>query len=157
MGGASLSTGAVMTVSEDDLAAVLDHCRVLAAGADQLVAVARDRDAAVTVALVAWRGPLARAFAERSSEEAVDLAVVVRGLRDEADDWARVWADTVNAVNRARHDARVEEFSGARSVGERLVDVLVGDDAGDQVGPFVEVAVPTARAGFAPTGGLERF
>ncbi len=151
------SEEAVMAVSEDDLAAVLDYCRALAAGADQLELAARDRDAAVTAALVAWRGPLARAFAVRSSEEAVDLAAVVRGLRDEADDWARVWADTVNAVNRARHDARVEEFSGARSMGERLVDVLAGDDSDDQVRPFIEVAVPTTRTGYAPTGGLERF
>lgn len=138
----------VAGVTSDDLDAVLAHCRALWAGAEQVEAAGRARDGAVTGALVGWRGPLARTFAERATAEAEELAAVVRALRAEAEAWAGVWADTVNTVNRARREAQVAEVSGARSP---------GDDPGALVAPFTPVAVPSAATGFAPTGGLVWF
>ncbi len=100
---------------------------------------------------------MVRCSRRRASDESSDLRSVIAGLRDEADAWARVWADTVNAVNRDRRQARVGEISAARGVGERLVDIVAGDDSTEHLRHYLPVLVPTAATRYAPTGGLERF
>jgi hypothetical protein len=145
------------TVTDDDLDEVLGYCRALLDGAEELEAAGGARGVAIDDALRAWRGPLARDFAQRMTVEADDQAAVARLLRDEADAWAEIWADTVNRANRARHAARVEEVAAARSLGEQLVDVFVGDDSPAEVRSFEEVRVPIAATRYAPTGGLERY
>ena len=144
-------------VSEFELDAVLDHCRALLDAAEHAEAAGSARSVRVEAALVAWQGPFGRDFRSRAEQEADDLRDVVDGLRSEADEWAQVWADTVNAVNEQRHQARVDEISGARGFGERTFDHLVGDDSEDMVRDLERVSVPTAETRYAATGGLERF
>jgi hypothetical protein len=146
-----------VVISEFELDAVLAHCRALLDVAGQVEVAGSARSVTVEAALVAWQGPFGRDFRVRAEREADDLRVVVDGLRGEADEWARVWADTVNAINEQRHQARVEEISAARGFGERTFDRLVGDDSEDMVRDLEWVSVPTADTRYAATGGLERF
>ena len=141
-----------MRVSEDDLAEILAYCRALADGADQLEAANRDRMAAIEGAMSAWRGPHCRQFAVRAEAELDEVAAVASRLRAEAAAWARAWADTVNEENHRRWQARVEAVTEPQWTAGRLADLTHGTS--EVVRPFVAVPVPTAEAGFAPTGGL---
>lgn len=90
-------------------------------------------------------------------QEAEDLTARSRELLDDADAWARVWADTVNQINQQRGDAAVQRLRDERGFGEQLVDVFHGDDSKDHVPTVQPVSVPTAQTRFAATGGLESF
>lgn len=144
-------------VSEDDLHQVLSHCRALLDAAAELVAVGSRRGIEIAEALIAWQGPHGRTFRDRVDAEATDLRLSIAGLRRDADAWAQVWADTVNHQNRQAREAKVAEVTGARSVGERFVDLFVGDDSADLVGELEAVTVPVAGTRYAATGGLVRW
>lgn len=146
-----------MAVSEYELAAILDHCRALIDAADQFEDYASARADNARRAKVQWEGPYRDEFGSRFEEEADDLGRRVRGLRSEADDWAIVWAETVNTLNQERHQQAVDEISSNRGLGESFVDVFVGDDSSEQVRPYQPVSVPTRSSRYAATGGLETF
>ena len=93
----------------------------------------------------------------RMSDEADDLTARSRELLDDADAWARIWADTVDQMNRRRRDDAVERRRNERGVGKQIVDIFHGDDSDDLVRPFESVAVPMAQTRYAATGGLESF
>lgn len=144
-------------MSEQELTEVLRHCRAMADAADDVQGLADRRADEAARTLSAWRGPHAEAF--RSNLRSDDLSVrqCVLALRHEADSWAQLWADSINAENRRRHEAAVGEVSARRGLGEQLVDVFVGDDSADQVEEFIPVAVPSAERRYAPTAELVRY
>lgn len=146
-----------MSVSEFELSKILAHCRDLADAGAQLNnrAVGRYRVAADAQRL--WSGDHGDTFRSRMEYEAQELSSVARGLMTEADEWAHVWAQTVNQINRRRREAAVQQVRDQRGVGEQIIDVFVGDDSDQLVRAFHPVAVPTAASGYAPTGGLESF
>lgn len=144
-------------VSEADLHLVLSHCRALLDAAEELVAAGSRRGIEIAEALAVWHGPHGRTFRDRVEAEATDLRLAAAGLRREADAWAQVWADTVNHQNRQAHEAKVAEIAGARSVGERFVDLFVGDDSAEQIAELEAVATPVAGTRYAATGGLVRW
>jgi len=146
-----------VAVTEWELVAVLDHCRSLIDAADQLGHVGRQRDWRAEAAVRHWEGPHRVTFDARYADESADLAHRASGLRSEADDWARIWAESVNRINQQRRQDAVDQISSQRSVGESFVDLFVGDDSGQQVRAFQAVAVPTAATRYAATGGLETF
>lgn len=129
-----------MTVTEEELAAVLRHCRALAAAADELSTLLQRRVAAAEGALARWRGPSARAFAARTAADDDAARAGIRLLRVEADAWARAWADAVNE-HRARQAAEPATVDGGIMHGRPL-------------GRYEPVPVPRAESGYAPTGGL---
>ena len=104
-----------------------------------------------------WEGEFRDTFVIRMDHELIDLAARVNGLRAEADEWAAVWAETVNHVNQQRRADAVDRISDARGTGEQFVDIFVGDDSGEQVREVRPVPVPTAASRYAATGGLETF
>lgn len=146
-----------MAVTEAELAAVLNHCRSLLDAAERLATARMTRGDEATQALGQWRGPYAEVFAGEVDAESRDWTVRVAGFRAEADEWAWVWADTVNRINRTRREAAVDEISSQRGFGETLVDLAVGDDSGEQVREFEPVGVPVAATRYRATGGLESF
>jgi len=146
-----------MSLSEADLALVLAHCRDLLDASTQLNSLAVGRHQAAFDARRQWEGEHEVTFGLRMGAEAEDLSARSRELLDDADAWARVWADAVNNINQQRRDAAVEQRRNERGVGERFVDVFHGDDSDDLVPPVEVVAVPTASTHYAATGGLELF
>lgn len=146
-----------MPVTQTDLDAVLRHCRTLADVADELTAVARARADAATEALRRWNGDFAEVFEARIDDEAIDLADRARDLRSDADAWARIWADTLNAENRRRRSQAVEDERNRRGAGEQFVDFFHGDDSDAQVRPYHDVPTPSAASGYLATGELEFF
>ncbi len=146
-----------MSLSELDLAQILAHCRDLLDAATQLNGLATGRYDAAYRATRRWTGEHAETFAARLDAEAEDLAARSRELKQDADDWARIWADTVAAINRERREAAVDRVRSERGFGEQLVDIVHGDDSADLVQPFTSVRVPTAAERYAATGGLESF
>ena len=146
-----------MSLSESDLAQVLAHCRDLLDASTQLEDLAVGRHEAAVEARHRWEGEHEVTFGLRMGSEADDLTACSRELADDADAWARIWADTVNQINRQRRDAAVEQLRRERGIGERFIDVFHGDDSDGLVPPVELVAVPTARTRYAATGGLESF
>lgn len=146
-----------MLMSEQDLADALRHCRTMADTAEELRSIANRRLEETTRMLQTWRGPHAETFRGGLQREGLLVQRCVDALRSEADEWARLWADTVNDENRRRHEAAVAAVSAQRGVGEHVVDLFVGDDSGGQVRDFVRVAVPTASQRYAPTGELVHY
>lgn len=146
-----------MPLSEADLAQILAHCRDLLDASTQLNHLAVGRYAAAFEARRRWEGEHEVTFGLRMSDEADDLTARSRELLDDADAWARIWADTVDQMNRRRRDDAVEQRRNERGVGEQLVDIVHGDDSDDLVRPFESVPVPTAQTRYAATGGLESF
>jgi hypothetical protein len=144
-------------MTDGDLEAVLIHARALVDGADQLDWVRSDRAAAATQALLRWQGPHADTFEARISEEDDLLQRRAQDLRREADEWAGVWAETVNRINAERHQAAVDEVRSRRGFGEQFFDMFVGDDSDQFVPPYHRVSVPSAATGFQATGGLENY
>ena len=145
-----------MPLSETDLAQVLAHCRDLLDASTQLDSLAVGRHGAAVEARRRWEGEHELAGL-RMEGEADDLTACSRELLDDADAWARTWADTVNQINRQRREAAVEQLRSERGFGERFVDVFHGDDSDGLVHPVELVAVPTAQTRYAATGGLESF
>lgn len=146
-----------MSVSEADLLTILSHCRDLLAAANELEAIRGDRHERIGVATRQWRGPHARTFGQRIGDEGLDIDSRITGLKNDADEWASIWARTVNEINTARRDAAVDAERNSRSFGESFVDVFVGDDSNDMVRSYTPVDVPTAATNYAATGGLEYF
>ncbi|MGH1490131.1 MAG: hypothetical protein ACRBK7_12185 [Acidimicrobiales bacterium] len=146
-----------MSVSEFELARILAHCRELLDAGSQLNNRAVGRHRVAADALRRWSGQHGETFRARLDDEAEDLSAVSRSLRAEADEWAWVWAQTVNDINRRRREAAVERAQELRGVGEQIIDVFHGDDSEQQVRSFDLVAVPTAASRYAATGGLETF
>lgn len=130
-----------MTVTEEELAAVLRHCRSLLAAAEELAMLLERRVGLVEEALVRWRGPTAVAFAAQAGSDDAVARAAVGLLRAEADAWARAWADAVND-----HNAR------------RWVEQAGGVDGGVMsrrpLAGFERVIPPRAEQGYAPTGVL---
>ena len=104
-----------------------------------------------------WRGPHARTFAARATDEELETGTCVTLLHEQADDWAQLWADTVNEINRQRRESAVTELSSSRGFLERTADRLLSDDSGDLVAGFVPVVVPQADQRYAATGGLVSY
>lgn len=146
-----------MSLSEFELAQILVHCRQLFDASTQLNYLAVGRHRVAFDARRGWVGEHADTFGLRMEQEAVDLTARSRELLDDADAWARVWADTVNQINQQRRDAAVQRLRDERGFGEQLVDVFHGDDSKDHVPTVRPVSVPTAQTRYAPTGGLESF
>lgn len=146
-----------MSLTEADLSRVLDHARQLQDAADQLRAIGRSRGDAVVDALVDWEGWTADTFALRATDDDRELLALANRLDAQAQDWAEVWADTVNLINADRREAAVKAEKESRGAGERFVDTFVGDDSDELVREFEPVRVPRADRGFAPTGGLETY
>lgn len=146
-----------MAVSQYELDAILDHCRSLIDAADEFDAAAGARADKASSAKTRWEGPFRREFNDRSDYESSDLDSRVRGFRTEADQWAQIWADTVNKINTERQQAAVDQISSNRGFGESFVDVFVGDDSHEQVRSVEPVSVPSEATRFAATGGLESF
>lgn len=146
-----------MAVSEYELNAILDHCRSLIDAADQFEESATHRTEKARIAKAKWEGPFRGDFNFRLDEELADLANRARAFRSEADQWAQIWADTVNEMNERRRESAINEISSRRGFGESFVDVFVGDDSHEQVRPHEPVTVPTAESRYSATGGLEMF
>ena len=146
-----------MSLSELELSQILDNCRQLLDASTQLNYLAVRRHDVAFNARRLWVGEHADTFGSRMEAEAEDLIARSRELLDDADAWARVWADTVNQINQQRRDAVVQRLSDERGYGEQLVDVFHGDDSKDHVPTMQPVSVPMAQTRFAPTGGLESF
>jgi len=144
-----------MSLSESDLAQILAHCRDLLDASTQLNHLAVGRHERAWLTRRRWEGELEVTFGHRMQDEADDLSARSRELLDDADAWARVWADTVNELNRQRREAAVERRRSERGFGEQFVDIFHGDDSDDLVRSVEPVAVPTAQARYAATGGLE--
>lgn len=146
-----------MPVSEYELSAILDHCRRLIDAADQFDDAAGSRRNKAVTATEKWEGPFRVDFGQRFEYEAIDLAAKARSFRSEADEWANIWAETVNEINEQRRKEAVDQIKSQRSFGESFVDIFVGDDSGDQVRAYQPVTVPTEASRYAATGGLESF
>jgi len=146
-----------MSLSEHDLAQILEHCRDLHDAAAQLNHLAVSRYAAADDARGTWQGEHEVTFARRMEAEADELTARSEGLVADADSWARVWADTVNQINQQRRDDAVERERNSRGFGEQFVDIFHGDDSDLQVRQIELVSVPTAASRYAATGGLEDF
>ena len=144
-------------VGEEDLDLVLVHCRALLDGAEDLDGAQGDWSASADEALGAWTGPHARTFAARASDNHAAAAVCSGLLREEADQWAWVWAETVNMLNQQRRENAVADMSSTRGLGEQFGDLFLGDESGDRVAEFESVAVPRAENRYAATGGLVSF
>ena len=146
-----------MSLSEFDLAQILAHCRDLLDASTQLNYLAVGRNEMAWRARRRWEGEHEVAFGLRMEGEADDLSARSRELLNDADAWARVWADTVNEINRQRREAAVEQRRAERGFGERFVDVFRGDDSEDLVRSVQLVVVPTAQTRYVATGGLELY
>lgn len=146
-----------MSLNQADLDAVLRHCRTLLNLAEQLRSEARTRADSATEALADWNGDFADVFRTRMDDEAIDLANRARDLLTDADSWARIWADALNAENRRRRARAVEDEKNQRGFGERFVDVFHGDDSGSQIRPYHDAPDPTAATRYQATGSLESF
>jgi hypothetical protein len=146
-----------MALTESDLTEILLHCRDLAAAADHLDGLNISRGADAETLLNFWVGPHADTFGQRAGDDSQSMRDRSRNLRAEADEWARVWADTVNQINSQRREDAVEAERHRRGTGEQFFDIFLGDDSDDQVRDYVPVPVPTAASGYAATGGLETF
>lgn len=143
-----------MATFEQDLADILRHCRAMIDVADDVEAVVRVRAEDAERALRSWRGPKAEHFRTRQQAEALTARQCLDLLRNEADEWARVWAETVNEENRRRHQAAVDAVRARRGLGEQFVDLFVGDDSELHIAEVEPVAVPSAGQRYAPTGRL---
>lgn len=146
-----------MSLTEQELAPILVHCRELLFAEKQLEGIKGERAEKVEQALDHWQGSHGRTFSDRTEDEGRDIDARIAGLRTEADAWARAWADTVNQINGARREAAVEDERNSRGTGESFVDFFVGDDSDQMVRSYTQVEVPTAETQYASTGGLERF
>ena len=146
-----------MSLYEADPAQIPAHCRDLLDASIQLNHLAVGRNAAAFEARRHWEGEHEVTCGLRMSDEADDLTARSRELLDDADAWARIWADTVDQMNRRRRDDAVERRRNERGVGKQIVDIFHGDDSDDLVRPFESVAVPMAQTRYAATGGLESF
>ncbi len=129
-----------MEVTDEELEAVLRHCRSLADAAEELEATGARLLTAAERALRAWTGPRADEFAAAVAEQETSLAAAGRALRAEADAWAQAWADAVNA-QRARHQALAAAEGGVGLLAHRAP----GNDQ--------PVPVPGVGTGYRPTGG----
>jgi hypothetical protein len=146
-----------MSLSEDDLALDLAHCRDLLDASTQLNSLAVGRHETAWQARRRWESEHEVTFGLRMESEADDLSARSRELLDDADAWARVWADAVNRINRERRAEAVERLRRERGVAERFVDVFHGDDTDDLVRRVDPVLVPIAQTRYSATGGLEWF
>ena len=144
-------------VTDDDLEAVLRHCRALLDAANELDAVLSSRVAEAENVLRVWSGSHARTFAARATDEDTETRGCVVLLHQQADQWAQLWADTVNEINRRRRESAVAELSSSRGFLERGADLLLGDDSGDLTAEFVAVTVPRADQRYAATGELVTY
>ena len=145
-----------MTQVQFDYDGALRLARDLHATAQRLELLLTERDHRATTALRSWRGPHGDVFRARATTEDQEARSVVGALTVEALDWAQAWADAINEQNRRNRERRVQELSDARAIGERLVDLAVGDDSDQQVADLRYISVPRAPD-FVPTGSLQRF
>ena len=132
LGSALVGKGKTVTVTESELAAVLQHCRTLQAAADEVLATMDARRPWVEAALRSWRGPTLGWIRGAVADEEYRAQVCAARLRAEADGWAQFWADVLNA-----HNSRV----GGVFQREPLTMVPVAPP-------------PAAHNGYAPTGSL---
>lgn len=146
-----------MAVSQDQVDAILAHCRALLDASGQLARIGRARGQRAVLALRAWDGPHADVFRERAKEEGADTETYSQHLRWEADRWAQIWADAVNHENARRRNLAVVALKAERGFGERQWDRVVGDDSDDLVRSLVSVSAPTDGNRYAPTGQLETY
>lgn len=126
-----------------------------------------DRGEAVAIALRVWLGPHRRSFEQLYANETESARLARRRLAEEADAWARFWADATNAriereheealeVYRARlvtHRERLERHRAATSIAPELAAAV--PHPGPRPLPPSRpdaVPVPSAAAGYRPTG-----
>lgn len=148
----------MVSVGSYELTAILDHCRSLLDASHEVRSTANVRAFKAATAKRHWEGAFKIDFTNRFDAESDDLTARSRGLKEEADAWAEVWASAVNEENERRRQEAVDAVSDARGFGEKFGDFWIGhDDSGDQVRTVEPVSVPTAETRYAPTGGLEAF
>lgn len=88
-----------MAATQSELDAILSHCRALLGAANEFDRNEQARAVKAGRAKKRWQGPYRQDFDRRSDYEGYDIATRVRGMRDEADQWADIWAYTVNQEN----------------------------------------------------------
>ncbi len=91
-----------------------------------------------------WLGPDGNTFRRNTALESDTFDEVKLALREAADSWAQAWADATDENNRREHQAKVVEERNSRGSGERIFDIVHGDDSAAVVGPAPgPVTVPT--------------
>lgn len=121
-----------------------------------LEAALDERSGAADDASAAWTGPYGDEFRLMAASDDDEARRLASSLHVAALDWAEAWADAMTEQNRRNRQLRIDELSGTRGSGERMVDLMEGDDSADQVAPVDYVPRPHSPD-FWPTATLQLF
>ena len=145
-----------MTDVEFDFDGSLRLARTLYDLSKWLEAALDERSGAADDGSAAWTGPYGDDFRVMAASDDDEARRLAASLHVAALDWAQAWADAVTEQNRRNRQRRIDELSGARGFGERTLDLMMGDDSADQVGPVDFVPRPRSPD-FWPTATLQTF
>lgn len=129
----------------------LELARLLWALADALEAEDSGRQTDYETAMARFKGAYADQFVSRRDTETTSRSTVVEGLRADAKNWAKAWANAKYQQNKNDRVAAVEKIRADRSNMEKFYDLVRGnDDSDDQVPPAKSVTTPSPPQ-FFPT------